>query len=438
MATRRWLGTAQNIAQVDTITAANTWATNDTASITIGAVTITVTIGTAVATTDVVAAVAAAVNGDAVVGDETRNTTGNLHPEFSWITATTSGSTCILTGDTAGRPFTASEDSSTAGDGTWVLANTTTATGRNWWTNTANWSGGSLPADGDTIVFDKGSVSCLYGLDISATAHGTSLCYIDRTYSGDIGLSATNSDTVGATYSEYNDQYLKTSMGGFIIGQGSGSGSGLIRIDHDGDACDISVHYTGTSTETGKPACIFANNDGGTVEVFGGDVGIDTLVGQASPDVTIKIGSESGTSGTPTVSAGPGAVITNCYIWGGTHTFRAASIAAMEHYGGTTLIACTPVTTMTIEGGTVSISTDATNSTINGTTWTIGGTGTLNTTRAVAGVTTVNPIDMYGTGCSLIDPTRNISSLVVDQWYSAELSQIDRGGHNRLTFGTPA
>jgi hypothetical protein len=450
MATRRWLGTAQNIAQVDTITAALTWATGDTASITIGAVTITVTVGTAAATTNVVAAMTAAVNGAALVGDETRNTTGDLHPEFSWITASTSGSTCILTADVAGRPFTATVASVTAGTGTWVLANTTAATGKNYWTNADNWSGGAVPINNDVIVFDTGSVSCLYGIDQSATVYTGSVLRVEASYTGQIGLSETNSDVVGSAYSEYRDTYLDSDWASVIIGEGTGAGSSLLRIGCDGASTTVNIFKTAATTETGKAACIVTNINGGTVNCFDGDIGIDQVKGQTSADVDVNVGYDDSVTGDVTlvgyddsvtgdvtlfVGAGSSVGTVTCY--GGTNNiYGATGITTLNHKAGNTTLFTPPIATATFDGGTITL---VGSTQFAGTTWTVGGTATLDASRALGGVSITNPIEVHGQNCSISDPSFNFAaSSVFDLNHSAKVDQLDFGPDVRITVAATA
>ena len=63
MATRTWLGNAIDIAQKNTVTIANTWATSDTATLTINGKSLVVTIGSLVTTAQVATTIQQAVEG---------------------------------------------------------------------------------------------------------------------------------------------------------------------------------------------------------------------------------------------------------------------------------------------------------------------------------------------------------------------------------------
>ena len=194
MTTRYWLGAATPIAQITTITIGGTWATSDTITITSGnGNDLIATVGSSTGTTDIAALLAAAFNAssatDSLVNDETRNLGGQQIAEFTDITAEFSGTTVVLTAATAGVPFTVAVSKSSA-SGTVSASETTSATGPNFADNADNWSGATLPVDGDEIVFDSGNVDVLYGLDLSAVTPAA----IVRTmnYTGRIGLAGAN------------------------------------------------------------------------------------------------------------------------------------------------------------------------------------------------------------------------------------------------------
>ena len=207
----RWLGAADDVAQVTTSTVSGTWATGDTAVAEINNKQVVLTLGTDVATTDVAAELAAAINATSatsgLVGatlDETRNVGGQEIGEFNDVVASASGSVLTLTSADPGTPFTVSFSETTAGTGAMGAATTTTAaTGKNWFDNADNWS--ATVTAGDNLIFDAGNVSCIYGLD--NTIENLS---IDRrnSYFGAIGLNAINNTHSGLPYTEYRQRLL--------------------------------------------------------------------------------------------------------------------------------------------------------------------------------------------------------------------------------------
>lgn len=110
MATVRWTGAAQDVRQVSTITVSGTWATGDTATLTINNKSLTVTVGSSTSTTNIADILARAVNAanatENLLGNESRNFGGRELPEFTEVVATSSGAVLTLSSATPGVPFT--------------------------------------------------------------------------------------------------------------------------------------------------------------------------------------------------------------------------------------------------------------------------------------------------------------------------------------------
>ena len=166
MATRRWLGAAADVKQVDTLSVTGTWGANDTIVLTVNNVTFTLTALASVTTAQVATALKQAFNGESL----TDSTSFSYSPAyastiglFAELVASVSTSTVTFTGRNGGvaTTMTAAE---TAGSGGITFTNVTVATGRNWFSNQDNWSGNTVPVDGDDIVFDSGNVDCTDGL----------------------------------------------------------------------------------------------------------------------------------------------------------------------------------------------------------------------------------------------------------------------------------
>ena len=122
MASKFWLGGAIPIPEKKAYVFALTWATGDTASITINGKTLTLTAGATATVAQVTLDMIDLLNGAAANGTETRSALGTSVGEFSGLTAT-AGTTgqVILTGPSNGRPIgTVTLTSTTAGDGTWA------------------------------------------------------------------------------------------------------------------------------------------------------------------------------------------------------------------------------------------------------------------------------------------------------------------------------
>jgi hypothetical protein len=131
-----WDSVAAAVAEVNTITVANTWAQNDTCTITIHGVTLVVTVGTLVTTAQVATTIQEAWEGATLTdGSASVAPTGGgpVLRDHGNLTATVSGSVVTLTADRAGERFNTNSamtvTESTAGDGTATLANSTPAAG---------------------------------------------------------------------------------------------------------------------------------------------------------------------------------------------------------------------------------------------------------------------------------------------------------------------
>lgn len=285
MARNEWRGNAQAVYQVNTITIANTWATADTVTVTVNGKSVIVTVGTTATTAGVAAALKAALAGDALVGDETRNTTGNLIAEFQEFVATVDGSVVYLTGLTAGMPFTATAGETTAGTGTATMATATAATGPNHADNTANYSLGTLFVDGDENVIAT-PVSILYGLTAMSGILGTLLIHSSFWANGaTIGLPRLRRIAGGQSYYEYRATSLL--LDGCSAGSQIGipgpagqapTGQTLLNIDFGTGNVDLTVHRTGTSNDPSRPAlCISllpTDVADAKLEFLGGDSGV--------------------------------------------------------------------------------------------------------------------------------------------------------------------
>ena len=267
MATVRYLGTAEDTPDVYTITIANTWASTDAVTVTIGGdASLVVTLGTTATTTHVAEALSKAFNAKSrsdnlsTAADESRNTGGQVIPQFTELTASYSGSVVTLVGPN-GIPCTVAVAESTAGTGTATLATVQSATGRWHWNNGDNWSGGSAPANGDDVWFDAGAVDCRYGLPNGSlqpnSIHGT------MDYTGKIGLPSVNRQNPNAVYREYRQRY--------------------VTLDDDATDSFVTIEWGLTGTGQGSPMANFdwSGNTTVTIDVKGTGKPIDGVSGHA-------------------------------------------------------------------------------------------------------------------------------------------------------------
>ncbi|MCP5017114.1 MAG: hypothetical protein GY938_17860, partial [Ketobacter sp.] len=237
MATKFWLGIADTVAQVHTasIDSVDGTPADNTFTVTIGGVAISAVGDTDVATT--ATALRASLN-------------ASTHPYFTGITWSGTAGDIIGTSDTAGIPFVAALTETGVGSGAVTdFAVTTASSGPNDWGAGDNWSDGSIPGNGDTVIFRENSVNVCWGLDQNAVTIND--LFIEKSYTGKIGLdrsvlvTSADGETTVTTKPEYRDHYLKIDYDvleiGKHVGAGNPTGSGRIKIDNQ---------YTGVSTST--------------------------------------------------------------------------------------------------------------------------------------------------------------------------------------------
>lgn len=336
MATRKWIGQAKDVNQVDTVTIANTWTAGDTITLTIANIDFVVTVGSLITTAQVATTLKEAFNGSALTDtDASCSPTiaqggAQAIPQFAEFTATIDAgatSAVIFTVDTAGKPATMTATESTASTGTATLANTTAATGKNFFSDQDNWSGNTVPVDGDTIVFDIGSVDCKYGL---SPAIQPATVIKRKTYTGKIGLAEVNVDNSSKTYPEYRTKYLtfddNTATTTYHVEQGDGTGSALVRIDAGAGQVIWNSYGYGTRSVTGQPVQLFIGTHASNVfNVQQGDLGVAFFPDEAATVSAMRVG--NGATGGATVVVGPGATTTSAAfdVAGGSLTVETAN-----------------------------------------------------------------------------------------------------------------
>jgi hypothetical protein len=362
MATKEWLGNARAVAQVRNWVFGGTWEATDINDVTINGNTVSVSAGSATIAT-LGATLAAALNALTI-------------PEFAEITWSFATATLTATGDEAGKPFSVSittrdvggaADSQTI-DGTTTSTGTdaTAATGPNDVSATANWSGGSLPVDNDTIVIAR-PVSMLYGL--TALSGINAVVQVRSSFwagGGQIGLAAVNGSGSSAYY-EYRalNLVLDGAKTGSYIGDGNGRGSAILNIDFGTGNVDLTVNDTPSPVDATRKAVALFINPGaaadGILEVLSGSV--DVCPNAATGKVTARIGYKTNQIGDSIVAFGSGV----------THG------AVLEMSGGTVEVNST-LTALNKTGGEL----------------TINGTGSCATYRNYKGPAYINTTGAFG------------------------------------------
>ena len=344
MAIINWTGNAAAVAQIDTLTISGTDpSSGDTFTVTINgkAVSITGQTTTAGAATALQAALAA-----------------STFPEFAEITwANPSSGTVTGTSKTAGRPFTITSFA-TSGSSTVGTSTTTAGSGPNDLSIPANYDGGALPVNGDTLVVQGNVPDILYGLDALS---GVTLAYLRIVnWTGQFGLPRINS-TGRTPYAEYRPTYAAFGATLCDVGTpGGGQGPSLFKWNSGSVQTTLTVYSSGTGVEgTGFGAVIFkGTHTSNVVDVRSGSASIAQFGGETASVATLQ------TSG-GTVSCGAGVTLTTVRARGGTGSIGVASA----------------VTTLLVEGGTANVegSGAVTNLTANAGTVNYQGSGTITT-----------------------------------------------------------
>lgn len=355
MAVKYWIGKAVAVAQVLTgsIDSVDATPANNTFTVTIGGVAVSVPGVTSAAST--AAALVAALN-------------ASTHPYFSGITwANPSAGNITATADTAGVPFTATLTETGAGTGAVTDFSTTTASeGPADWSTADNWSDGAVPVNSDTVIIAANSGNIAYGLDQNAV--DLDKLVIEQSYTGKIGLpynaftNTQDGDDPVTTAVEYREHYLK--IGATVIEIGNQNavttqqGSGRLKINNDkAGAANITIFRTATvSADTGLPA----------VRLLGSHASIDIFVREAKGGVGIAVDepNETATIGdlsVPTldtqtrVFVGAGVTLSTYHQGGGNNVLNAAAtITSAKVDGGTlTIEGDYTITTLTVNGGSV-------------------------------------------------------------------------------------
>lgn len=355
MATNRWLGTATAVAQVDTLTPGGTIEAGDIFNVILtgeDASTYTLAVvatGTTVNQTciDIVTAFNASTN-------------ALLTPITAGYVGTVGSYTAVtLTADTAGVPFYCSVTTTETGGGaaddqTFARAASTANSGPYDYNTSANWSLAAVPVATNDVVFENGSVNCLYGLDQSSV--DLESFSVAKSYTGYIGQA------IYPLKVRTDEAYI-----GYHYGAGSPTGSGRINLDFgSAEAVTVNVYASSSSPaetylETVRIKSAHASS---VLNVFSGIVGVATNYdGETATFATINVQYDANLGSTCKVNVGEGTTLTTFNSTGGTHTIQCAA------------------TTINVDGGTVTKSGAGAITTINNNSGTVnlGGSGTVGT-----------------------------------------------------------
>jgi hypothetical protein len=301
MANRIWKPAAADVSDIWKIAVGGTWANTETLTLTVAGQDLIITLGSSGLTTANIAnkiylAVNATDYKEPLLDNESRNTGGQAIPQMSELTATwVSASSDVYLFGPAGVPVTVSV-AETSTSGTLTLTHPQTATGKHFWNNTDNWSGGSIPADGDDVWFMDSAVHCWFGLP-AGTLTLASLHVMQSFERGQLGLPPVNRFNPAKPYPEYRARFIvlddtapQTSV--FTIGEGVGLGPSLANIDNTGGTgAYLNLLNTGPRLAPDQYVANYkpAATSGNRLSVNRGSVAVGTEAGDAGELDTVYI-----------------------------------------------------------------------------------------------------------------------------------------------------
>lgn len=343
-----------------------------------------------------------------------------VYPEFAEITASGNSTTLTLTHDStyAGTDFTctltplesdgsAADSQTIEGAGTATTGTVSTAnSGPGDWNVAANWSTGSVPTTGDTVILENSNVNITCGFAQSAVT--LAAFYIRASYTGQLGNKQYN--TRGTSYREYRSTHLAISATVCEIGAGEGNGSGLIRLDFGSNANTTTVWNSAGSVESGSLAVnVIGSHSSNKLYGYGGYVSVGGFGGQTAQYPVIGLNGATGSGRAPTFYCGTG-LNTNAAVTinAGAITLNAGS-ASVTSYGGTSTLNAGAHPIISALGGTVVANTS---STLGATSITVGSAGTLDFDQSVLTKTSSLAISAHR-GATIKNGNGTAASMVV-------------------------
>lgn len=338
MATVYWKSGTPKVAQVNTWTFATAGSAGDVITVTIGqkSWTYTTTSGTIATFLPLFLTAINALD-------------SSVYPEFAEITFTNpTSSTIVGTAKTAGKPFTCTLATNSAGttinSGSSSTGTATTVSkGPEDVTTAANWSGGAVPSTGDTIIIDLEGARLKYGLNQSAITAA-----VRRILAKDVQIGLPKTNTDGVAYPEYRPDYWQMTATSDYVN----TTSGRIKLDNGTGQTTLEVANSGNGVETNVPAVLIkGTHSSNEFNIFGGNVGFAYFAGESCTLNTLRIDAGA------TVTCGFGCTNNTLNNYGGTLTLYSAIVTALNHPGAaaakTTIEGSGAVAQITSQGGTI-------------------------------------------------------------------------------------
>lgn len=354
MATKYFLGVVEAVQQVETgsIDSVDATPSNNTFTVTIGGIAISVAGDTDVNTT--------ATNLRAALN-------ASEHPAFDRITWGGTSGNIVGTSDVAGLEFTAALTETGAGTGTVTDFTTTTANASpHDWNDGGNWSDGSKPAAADTVILRDSDVNIVTGLDQNTIT--LAKLVIEASYTGLIGLRyneiamTADGETTSTAFDEYREDYLRIGWDRLEVGANTGTGTpgGSPRLKLDNTKSGASTTEIVDTASSGQdqfkpPLRLKLAHASADIHMRGGNVGVGVDVpAETSTIGNVEISPQASGS---RLQLGDGVTVSGDVTMGnGAATLRAAAnmTGTVAVSGGTaTIEGDFTIATLNVDGGVV-------------------------------------------------------------------------------------
>lgn len=398
MPTKRWEADAPAIKQKDVRTVGATAAVGNTLVVTsaLGAV-YTYTFD-ADDTTNALAA--------ASFVEDFNNNAGEISAEFNDVVASSSGADVTFTARTPGKPFSFSYSGGGTTPATFAAGSGGVSnSGPSVYNVTANW-GGANPTGSDDLIFDQATAGPLYLVDQLSSLSGTLTIF--QSFENDIGLGPVDD----GGYVQHRARYLTGAFTVVNIGGGDGNGSGRMWLNLTATNVVLNVFNTGRGSDQGYEALQVKGGSTTftTVTVAAGELGLAILGGDTAVVTLLKVGTQN-TS--PRVRGGLGCTVTNLSVVNGVVAIETSPSGTVTMLGGAVKFTRGGnITTLTIDGGTLSLGGNGTAMTV--TNCSVGEGAVYDLSVGTGAVTHTNPIyvDKGGTIYDPLDRLANNTDII--------------------------
>ena len=270
------------------------------------------------------------------------------------ITASDQTTYLDLTADIAGDAFSVASTTTDGGGNdtqTMPRAAVTANSGPKDWSVATNWDGGAVPggAGSQNVYIENATNDILYGLDQSGIANTLDSLNIGHSFTGKIGTNGATGHS--GTYLQIKASALDI---GYHYGSGSPTGSGRLKIDLGTVSSTVTIHNTGTNTDTGKPSVrLLATNATTTISVHKGKVGVAFEAGETSTVLTITEGYVSNIKSDSDLHIGTGVTLTTLAKTGGDCDLGCAATTVTNDGGDMVTHGSGEIETLNVFSGTV-------------------------------------------------------------------------------------